>query len=162
MKTAYQILSRPLRSSVIISSALAALLTIFSVFSLASGNVRESTASIPLNVVFSLVTIGVTLVPGLCFRLFSYARIADVTPVGVDHDRLRPTAIIALVIESLNITFLLNAYMAAITGGGVGTLGVLAIAGFNLFWMAIWGVAAVLLYLRRGQRVLIKSPENIF
>jgi hypothetical protein len=153
LKTAYQILARPLRSSVIISSALAALLAIFSMFSVASGSVQESTAAVPLNAIFSLVTIGVTLLPGLFFRLFSYARIADVIPIGINHDRLKLTAIIALVIESLNIVFLLNAYMAAITGGAVGALGVLAIAGFNLFWMAIWGFAALVLYFR-GQWVL--------
>jgi hypothetical protein len=150
LKTAYQILSRPLRSSVIISSALGALLAIFSVFSVASGGVRDSIAAVPLNATLALITIAITVLPGLYFRLYSYARFSDVTPQGYSGERFKLTVIVALIIEALNFTFLLNSYMAAITGGGVGTLGILAIVGFNVFWMLIWGVIALVLNFRRS------------
>lgn len=156
MKTAYQILLRPGRSAVIISAALGALLAIFSVFSVAVRNDEVSAAAIPLNIILSMVTIVITFLPGLYFRLFSYARFADVTSEGADPRRLRTALLGAALIESMSLVFLLNAYMAAITGGGVGTLGVLAIAAGNLFWMAVWAVIALVLYFRRGAYTPVK------
>ena len=156
MKTAYQIILRPARSAVIISAALGALLAIFSVFSVAARNDQVSAAAIPLNVILSMVTIAITFLPGLFFRLFSYARFADVTSEGSDPRRLRPVLLGGALIESVTVVFLLNAYMAAITGGGVGTLGVLAIAIGNLFWMAVWAVIALVLYFRRGAYTPVK------
>lgn len=156
LKTAYQILLRPGRSAVIISAALGALLAIFSVFSVAARNDEVSAAAIPLNVVLSMVTIVITFLPGLYFRLFSYARFADATSEGADPRRLRTALLAAALIESMSIVFSLNAYMAAITGGGVGTLGVLAIAAGNLFWMAVWAVIAFVLYFRRGAYTPVK------
>jgi hypothetical protein len=162
LKAIYRILATPLRSAVILSSALGGLLAIFSVFAVASGSAGESAAAIPLNAVFSLITIAITLLPGLYFRLYAYARYSDVTPQGYDADRLRPTATAALIIEALNFIFLLNAYMGAITGGGVGTLGVLAIAGFNIFWMVIWGIIALVLNFRRSTYLPSQKAANRF
>lgn len=150
LKTAYQILLRPGRSTVIISAAFAALIAIFSVFSVAARNDQASAAAIPMNVVLVMVSILFTFLPALYFRLFSYARLADVTPEGSNPLRLRPTVLFGALIESINVVFLLNAYMAAITGGGVGTLGVFAVSAFNIFWIAVWGIAALVLYFRRG------------
>lgn len=156
MKTAYQILLRPGRSAVIISAAFAALLAIFSVFSVAARSDQASAAAIPMNVVLAMVSVVVTFLPALFFRLFSYARLADVTPEGSSPSRLRPVTLFGALIESINVVFLLNAYMAAITGGGVGTLGIFAVTIFNIFWIAVWGITALVLYFRRGAYVPIK------
>lgn len=162
MKAIYRILATPLRSAVILSSALGGLLAIFSVFSVASGNTGESAAAIPLNVVFSLITIAITLLPGLYFRLYAYARYSDVTHEGYSAERLQTAGIVGLVIEALNFIFLLNAYMGAITGGGVGTLGVLVIAGFNIFWLIIWGIIALVLNFRRSTYLPTSEPRKLF
>lgn len=161
LKTTYQILLRPGRSAVIISVALAALVVILTVPTAVLHSDAEKNAAIPLNVAFSLITIAVTLLPGLFLRFFSYARIADVTAAVVDRIRLKNVTMVALLIESLNIVFLLNAYLAATTGGGVGTLGVFAIAAFNIFWMIVWGVIALVLYFRRSTTIPgLKAPQT--
>lgn len=162
LKTAYQILLRPGRSAVIISAAFAALLAIFSVFSVAARNDQVSAAAVPMNVVLSMVTIVLTFLPALYFRLFSYARLADITSEGSNPVRLRPVTLSGALIESINVVFLLNAYMAAITGAGVGTLGIFAIAVFNIFWMIVWGIAALVLYFRRGTYISPTKSKTIF
>lgn len=170
LKIAHRILTRPGRSSVILSVALSALLIIFSVFSAITQNDRTAAAAIPINVTLALFTVGATLLPGLFFRMYCYSHFMQSNPSGsylgeVSLDRRqKKVALIALVVESLNLTFLLNAYVAAITGGGIGTLGLLAISGFNLLWLIVWGFAAlfVFLYLEPKQRIRFPVESQRF
>lgn len=150
MKAIYRILVAPFRSAVILAATLGGLLAIFSGFAVSTKNVDHSVGSIPLNIILALVTLALTFLPSLYFRLYSYARISSVSDESYNPDRLKLVGVIGLVFEAIVFIFLTNAYMAAITDGGVGTLGILAITLLNTFAMAVWGVIALVLNFRRS------------
>lgn len=150
LKTTYQIVTSPGRTAFVISSALAAVVTIFSIFAVFYlGDNSDRTGGILVGAPLSILTIAFTFLPGLYLRLYCYSRYLDLMQYSEHHDRKQKnTVIIVGTLESLNLLFLLNAYMAAITSGGLGFFGILAVAVYNLFWLAIAGSGAVYFYFK--------------
>lgn len=139
MKVLENILKRPLIASIYYTGSLAVLLLIYALMnasSSASDSVGFAGNALPLNFALTVLSLGVTLLPGTLLRFFTF----EIIWRKLGHRSA--LAAVLIIGEIFGMIFLLNFYMGSITSGGLGSLALVLVSLINIGIVIFWGIAA--------------------
>lgn len=149
MKILESILKRPIFSGVFYVSSIGALLLIYSIYnvSLRRDQVGFEINAVPLNFLFTLFSLGLTLLPAVAVRLFAF----EIAWRKFGHRAALATALI--IFELMGMLMILNFYMNSITNGGIGSVALVIVSLVNLLGAVVWGIIAAGLWFSTRTRV---------
>lgn len=141
MKTLESILKRPVMSGIFYVGSITALLLAYSIYNVAlrREQVGFEINAVPLNFLFTIFSLCLTLLPLVAVRLFAF----EIAWRKFQNRK----AVAALLVSSelVGMLMILNFYMNSITNGGIGSVGLVIVSLLNLFGAVVWGIIASVL-----------------